>query len=113
MKIPVALIALGATSLGCTTMAATRVKGVLGPSAPDTLRITSRGGEAVTVQVNGKTAYMKWATHKPWSGGRISAAALVQGECVEVSITENNIAKLVYVSDEPACSIFDPCRDRR
>ena len=94
----------------------TRVVGVLAgvdqQGAP-TLAVTSKG-ETTTVRTDDKTAYMKWVTHKPWQAdGRMDTSALVRGRCVEVEMAANNVAKIVRVSDEPAGSVFDPCRSRR
>ncbi len=103
-----------ATVLACATMATTRVVGVLGASsAPSTLQLVTKGSESITVRVDDKTAYMKWVTHKPWGSERLEANSLVQGNCVEVQMADSNVAKVVYVSNEPAGSIFDPCKGRR
>ncbi|HVZ23061.1 MAG TPA: hypothetical protein VG871_18435 [Vicinamibacterales bacterium] len=95
----------------------TRVVGVLADverHSPPTLQLTSKGSDSKTVHTDEKTAYMKWVTHKPWQGGeRIDSSALVQGRCVEVELSDGNVAKVVRVSDEPAGSVFDPCRGRR
>jgi len=81
---------------------------------PVTLRLTSRGSEAATVRTDEKTAYMKWVTHRPWQQNeRVTTSALGQGRCVEAEMSDNNVARVVRVSDEPAGSVFDPCRDRR
>ncbi|HUK33402.1 MAG TPA: hypothetical protein VLV86_05805 [Vicinamibacterales bacterium] len=79
------------------------------------LKLTSRGADATTVRTDEKTAFMKWVTHKPWEAdGRLSTSALMLGRCVEIEMrVDNAVAKVVRVSDEPAGSVFDPCRDRR
>ncbi len=80
-----------------------------------TLRLMSRGIDATTVRTDEHTAFMKWVTHKPWQAdGRVATSALMAGRCVEVEMrADNAVAKVVRVSDEPAGSVFDPCRDRR
>ena len=102
-----------ATSFAASNRIVGVIAGVEMQSSP-TLQITSKGAGGATVRTDDKTAYMKWVTHKPWQGGdRVGANALVQGRCVEVELAENNVAKVVRVSDEPAGSVFDPCKGRR
>ena len=113
-----ALASTAAVLAGAAQLAAaSRVVGVIAgvESQPAvTLQITSKGAEPSTVRTDDKTAFLKWVTHKPWQGGdRVSASALMQGRCVEVELSESGVAKVVYVSDEPAGSVFDPCRSRR
>ena len=97
--------------------AAGRVVGVIAsvnPRAPLTLQLASKGAEAATVRTDEHTAFLKWVTHKPWQqSAATDAGALVEGRCVEVELSSSNVAKTVYVSDEPAGSIFDPCKAHR
>jgi hypothetical protein len=96
---------------------ANRVVGVIAGvdvHGPVTLQLTSKGREAATVHTDEKTAYMKWVTHKPWEQNEhVTTSSLALGRCVEVEKSDSNVAKVVRVSDEPAGSVFDPCRDRR
>ena len=99
--------------------ASTRTVGVLAGvdlKGPPTLQLATKAGEAATatVRTDEKTAYMKWVTHRPWQANeRIDTNALMLGRCVEAEMSDNNVAKVVRVSDEPAGSVFDPCKGRR
>lgn len=117
MVMAVSVAALFAAALPLRAVS-TRVVGVLAGverPVPMTLQVTSRGAEMKTVRTDARTAYVKWITHKPWqASASLDTSALVQGRCVEVETnTESGIAKVVRVSDEPAGSVFDPCRERR
>ena len=76
--------------------------------------VASKESAPTTVRTDEKTAFMKWVTHKPWQGNvRVDTSALQQGRCVEVEMSDSNVAKVVRVSDDPVGSVFDPCSHRR
>ena len=110
---------IAAASAAQLAAAPTRFVGVISQveqNGVKTIQITSRGAETKTVHADEKTAYMKWITHKPWQqDASLDQRALVQGRCISVELRADatDIAKTVHISDEPAGSIFDPCKDRR
>jgi hypothetical protein len=113
-----AALAAGIVPVTVARAATTRVVGVITGvemHSPVTLQVSSNGAQPATIHTDDKTAYMKWVTHKPWQGNdHVTTAALMQGRCVEVEMrTEADVAKVVRVSDEPAGSVFDPCRSHR
>ena len=84
--------------------------------SPPTLQITTKGHKVQEVRADANTQYVKWSTHK--EGGqdtRADADALVAGLCVDVEphTGDPHSARIVRISDEPAGSKFDPCKDRR
>jgi hypothetical protein len=115
--IAMSMAALLAGAAAPMQAAAKQVVGVIAGvdvHAPATLQLTSRGREAATVHTDGNTSFVKWVTHRPWQqNARVTTDSLLQGRCVDVEMSDSNVAKVVRVSDEPAGSVFDPCRDRR
>jgi hypothetical protein len=117
-------VLLGASGRAASVMAGPGMKrnivGVLAGverHSPPTLQVTTaRGHEARQVRTDAKTEYVKWITHKPGpEDKRADAAALVEGRCVDVEPRTGNpgSAKIVRISEEPAGSAFDPCKERR
>jgi hypothetical protein len=84
--------------------------------SPPTLQITSKGRKVQEVRTDETTQYVKWTTHREESKDtRADADALVPGVCVDVEPRTGapHSAKIVRISNEPAGSSFDPCKDRR
>jgi hypothetical protein len=84
--------------------------------SPPVLQITTKGHSVQEVRTDEKTQYVKWMTHKEGPQNlRADADTLVAGQCVDVEprTGDPRSAKIVRISDEPAGSTFDPCKDRR
>lgn len=84
--------------------------------AAPALRLVSKNTEARTIRTDTTTKYVKWVTHQPWQQDtRLSSQALVSGRCVDVELRLGNttVAESVRISDEPAGSVFDPCKGQR
>jgi hypothetical protein len=84
--------------------------------SPPTLQIKTGTSSVQEVRTDAKTQYVKWLTRK--EGPQEASAdpdALVAGMCVDVEPRTGNphSAKVVRVSDAPAGSNLDPCRNRR
>jgi hypothetical protein len=86
-------------------------------NSPPVLKIVpAKGHEAIEVRTDAKTQYVKWITQREVQrGNHADANMLVAGRCVDVEpwTGSPNSAKVVRISDEPAGTVFDPCRDRR
>jgi hypothetical protein len=86
------------------------------PQAAPSLRVASNRAEARTIHTDRSTTYVKWVTHQPWQQDtRANKTALLTGGCVDVELKPgtSEIAKTIHISDEPAGSIYDPCKGRR
>lgn len=86
-------------------------------NSPPVLKvITAKDHDAIEVRTDTKTQYVKWITQRQVERDRhADAEMLVPGRCVDVEpwLGSPNSAKVVRISDEPAGTVFDPCRDRR
>lgn len=108
-------LAAGATMQADKARVVGIIAGVEGATAP-TIQLSSKAAGTQTVRTDEKTAYTKWITNKPWGADtRMAATGLVTGRCVEVELRADNsgVAKTVRVSEEPAGSMFDPCKGLR
>jgi hypothetical protein len=110
------LIAGGLVQLRATTSRVIGVIAAIERQAAPTLTVTAKGMETQTVRTSGQTAYMKWINHKPWQrDASANTSSLIEGRCVEVEMRsdESGVAKTIWISDEPAGSLYDPCKARR
>lgn len=90
-----------------------KIVGVVAGLSGDSLQVTTKGETTVEVQLDNKTEYTKWLTHRPWGADtRADRSSLVEGRCVTVHVRpgEPATAKLVWISDEPEGTIWYPCR---
>jgi len=111
--------ALLAASLSPAQAATHRLVGVVTrvdrEPAPS-VQMTAKGLGDQIVHIDAKTAFVKWVTHKPWQQDtRADMAGLAEGRCVEIVLRSGPgaIANRIRISDEPAGSLFDPCKVRR
>ena len=90
-----------------------KIVGVVAGLSGDSLQVTTKGETTTQVQLDNKTEYTKWLTHRPWGADtRADRSSLVKGRCVTVDLRpgEPATAKLVRISDEPVGTIYYPCR---
>jgi hypothetical protein len=111
------VVALGLVVFGWSALAeSSRDVGVVTSVTGPSLSMRVRGNEVRTVRTDAQTTYAKWITHKPWQqSDQASSASLVVGRCVTVDVRADDAAtaKVVRVSDEPATSLWDPCKTLR
>jgi hypothetical protein len=90
-----------------------KIVGVVAGLSGDSLQVTTKGEAKQSVQLDSKTEYVKWLTHRPWGADtRADRSSLVTGRCVTVDLREGEpaTAKMVRISDEPVGTIWYPCR---
>ena len=114
------IVFAAAASFAQARTATARITGVIvsvQKNGSATLQVAaSKGAEARTIHTDSDTSYTKWITHQPWQqDARRTASSLVEGRCVEVQLRgdRTDLAKAVRISDEPAGSVFDPCKSIR
>jgi hypothetical protein len=110
------VVALGLVVFGASALAEPgRDVGVVTNVTGPTLSMRVRGNEVRTVGTDAQTTYVKWITHKPWQqNNQASSASVLVGRCVTVDVrADDATAKVVRVSDEPATSLWDPCKTLR
>jgi hypothetical protein len=95
-----------------------RIVGVIADverASPPTVHIASKGAAERAIHTDEHTTYLKWITHKTSEHATTAdSESLVAGRCVAVDIPRGGtLAKTVRISDEPAGSEFDPCKNRR
>src|SRR5581483_1972138 len=73
------------------------------------VQMTAKGFGEQTIQIDGKTAFMKWVMHRPWQQDtRADMSGLAEGSCVEIVLRSGPgaVASRIRISDEPAGSLF-------
>jgi hypothetical protein len=108
----VVLVALGSAAAARSA----RLVGAIASVTPSSLDVMTRSEGTKSVRLDRSTQYLTWITHKPWQASQqASFASLSVGRCVEVDLRSagTNDAKMVWVSTEPAGSLYDPCRGFR
>jgi hypothetical protein len=89
-----------------------RLVGAVASVTASTLDIVTQSEGTKSVRLDSGTQYMKWVTHKPLQQSQQAGfTSLSVGRCVEVDLRSagTNDAKMVWVSTEPAGSLYDPC----
>jgi hypothetical protein len=107
-----ALVALGSAA----DAKAPRMVGAIASVTPSSLDVMTQSEGTKSVRLDSSTHYMKWITHKPWQESQQAGfQSLSVGRCVEVDLKSAgaNDAKTVWVSTEPAGSLYDPCHGFR
>jgi hypothetical protein len=111
------VVAVGLVVCGLSAQAGSgRVVGVITSVAGPSMDLRARGSETRQIRTDATTSYMKWITHRPWQqDSTATGGSLVIGRCVDVVVRADDptTAKVVRVSDEPATSLFDPCKTLR
>lgn len=104
-------------AVGVSSAAAlnSRTTGVLTGVSGSSLQITTKGRESVTFKVDEKTAYQKWTTHQPWQSSGLGTRAMATGRCVSVEQRPDSsgVAGVVWVNEDSAGTIWDPCKSLR
>jgi hypothetical protein len=106
-------------SASSTKASAGRITGVIASvteQATPSMQVTTKESGRLEVRTDNNTSYAKWITHKPMGQDtRLDSKSLVVGRCVDVELRakDTSLAKTVRISDEPAGSLFDPCKANR
>jgi hypothetical protein len=106
------VLAVGVSSLAARSG---ETKGVLTGVSERSLQVTTQGKEVVSVNVDAKTSYLKWVTHKPWQADNLDSRSIATGRCVSVEkrADGNGVADVVLVNVDDPGSIWDPCKTLR
>ena len=113
----IAFVGLVIGVLGASADAkAPRMVGAVASVTQNSLDVVTKSEGTKSVRLDSSTQYMKWITHKPFQGSQdADFSSLSVGRCVQVDLRSAgaNDAKMVWVSTEPAGSLYDPCHDVR
>ncbi len=104
-----------AVSVAAGAGASSGVVGIISGVAGKGVQIRMREKQTQVIGVDDKTAYMTWATHKPWQQGEAGSRALAIGRCVNVDLRSGdaNVAKTIWINSDAEGSVFDPCKGLR
>ena len=108
----VLVLAAGASSVAALS---SRTTGVITAVGERSVQVATKSEGVVNVSIDEKTSYRPWTMHKPWEGGGTSKRSLVAGRCVSIEqrANGNGVAGIVWVNDDGAGTIWDPCRSFR
>ncbi len=114
----VAVVGLALITVGPLVDAkSTRLVGAVASVTPSTLDVATKSEGTKSVRLDARTAYLRWATEKPFQtgGGALSVSAVSVGRCVEVDLRSagSDEAKVVWVSMATIGSMADPCHTFR
>jgi endonuclease YncB( thermonuclease family) len=90
-----------------------KIVGVVAAVNGDSLQVNTTSEAPETVRLDNRTTYVKWLTHRPWGQDTRADRTFFQaGRCVTIELRHDQsaVAKLIWVSDEEAGTIWYPCR---
>jgi hypothetical protein len=108
----VLLLAAGASSVAALS---SRTTGIVTAVGERSVQVATKSEGVVSVGIDEKTAYHPWTMHKPWQASGVSSRSLVAGRCVSIEqrANGNGVAGIVWINDDGAGTIWDPCRSFR
>ena len=111
-----ALVVVGfAVCVAAGAGASSGVVGIVSGVAGKGVQIRMSEKRTQVIGVDDHTAYMTWATHKPWQQGVAGSRAVAIGRCINVDLRADdaNVAKTIWINADAQGSVFDPCKDLR
>ena len=104
-----ALVVVGfAVSVAAGAGASSGVVGIVSGVAGKGVQIRMSEKRTQVIGVDDQTAYMTWATHKPWQQGAAGSRALAIGRCINVDLRagDANVAKTIWINSDAQGSVF-------